>query len=66
MGMKLYDYAMKLLNIAIPEFKKEGMTDKDIQDGFEVGKRILDRIVLNKEKRETLKKAMDDARKGKK
>ena len=25
MGMKLYDYAMKLLNIAMPEFEKEGI-----------------------------------------
>lgn len=54
--MKLYDYAIKILKLLIPEFKKEGMTDKDIQDGFEVGKRILDRIILNKEKRETLKR----------
>lgn len=48
MGMKLYDYAMKLLNIAIPEFKKEGMTDKDIQEGFDVAKRILNRLDLKK------------------
>lgn len=64
--MTLYDYAMKILKLLIPEFKKEGMNDKDIEEGFEVGKRILDRIILNKEKREVLKKALDDSRKGKK
>lgn len=64
--MTLYDYAMKILKLLIPELKKEGMNDKDIEEGFEVGKRILDRIILNKEKREALKKAMDDSRKGKK
>lgn len=66
MGMKLYDYAMKLLNIAIPEFKKEGMTDKDIQEGFDVAKRILNRLVLKKDAKDALNKALDDAKKGKK
>lgn len=61
--MKLYDYAMKLLNIAIPEFKKEGMTDKDIQEGFDVAKRILNRLVLKKDEKEALEKALEDAKK---
>lgn len=63
MGMKLYDYAMKLLNIAIPEFKKEGMTDKDIQEGFDVAKRILNRLVLKRDEKEALEKALEDAKK---
>ena len=66
MGMKLYDYAMQLLNIAIPEFKKEGMTDKDIQEGFDVAKRILNRLALKKDAKDALNKALDDAKKGKK
>lgn len=61
--MKLYDYAMKLLNIAIPEFKKEGMTDRDIQEGFDVAKRILNRLVLKKGEKEALEKALEDAKK---
>lgn len=61
--MKLYDYALKLLNIAIPEFKKEGMTDKDIQEGFDVAKRILNRLVLKKGEKEALEKALEDAKK---
>lgn len=61
--MKLYDYAMKLLNIAIPEFKKKGMTDKDIQEGFDVAKRILNRLALKKDAKEALNKALDDAKK---
>lgn len=61
--MKLYDYALKLLNIAIPEFKKEGMTDKDIQEGFDVAKRILNRLVLKKDEKEALEKALEDAKK---
>lgn len=62
-AMKLYNYAMKLLNIAIPEFKKEGMTDKDIQEGFDVAKRILNRLVLKKGEKEALEKALEDAKK---
>lgn len=61
--MKLYDYAMKLLNIAIPEFKKEGMTDKDIEEGFDMAKRILNRLVLKKGEKEALEKALEDAKK---
>ena len=60
--MKLYDYAMKLLNIAILEFKKEGITDKDIQESFDVAKRILNRLALKKDAKEALNKALDDAK----
>lgn len=66
MGMKLYDYALKIFNLAIPEIKKEGYTDKDIQEGFDLTKRILNRLVLKKDAKDALNKALDDAKKGKK
>lgn len=66
MGMKLYDYALKIFNLAIPEIKKEGYTDKDIQEGFDLTKRILNRLALKKDAKEALNKALDDAKKGKK
>lgn len=64
--MKLYDYALKIFNLAIPEIKKEGYTDKDIQEGFDLTKRILNRLALKKDAKEALNKALDDAKKGKK
>ena len=64
--MTLYDYAIKILKLLIPEFKKEGMTDKDIQESFDVAKRILNRLALKKDAKEALNKALDDAKKGKK
>ena len=66
MGMKLYDYALKIFNLAIPEIKKEGYTDKDIQEGFDLTKRILNRLALKKDAKDALNKALDDAKKGKK
>lgn len=66
MGMKLYDYALKVLNLIIPEFKKEGFNDKDIQEGFDLTKKILNRLALKKDEKEALNKALDDAKKGKK
>ena len=55
--MKLYDLALKAFNLAIPEFKKEGYTDKDIQDGFDLAKRLLNRLILKKDAVDALNKA---------
>ena len=66
MEMKLYDFTLKVLNLAIPEFKKDGYGEKDIQEGFDLAKKILNRIALKKDAKEALNKALDDAKKGKK
>lgn len=66
MGMKLYDYALKIFNLAIPEIKKEGHTEKDIQEGFNLAKKILNRLALKKDAKEAINKALDDAKKGQK
>lgn len=39
MGIKLYDFTLKVLNLAIPEFKKDGYGEKDIQEGFDLAKK---------------------------
>lgn len=65
MGMKLYDFTLKVLNLAIPEFKKEGYSNKDIQEGFDLAKRILNRLVSKKDAKDALNKAIDDAKAGK-
>lgn len=66
MGMKLYDFTLKVLNLAISEFKKDGYGEKDIQEGFDLAKKILNRLALKKDAKETLNKALDDAKKGEK
>lgn len=66
MGMKLYDFTLKVLNLAISEFKKDGYGEKDIQEGFDLAKKILNRLALKKDAKEDLNKALDDAKKGEK
>lgn len=66
MGMKLYDFTLKVLNLAIPEFKKDGYGEKDIQEGFDLAKKILNRLALKKDAKEAINKALDDAKKGQK
>lgn len=66
MGMKLYDFTLKVLNLAISEFKKDGYGEKDIQEGFDLAKKILNRLALKKDAKEALNKALDDAKKGEK
>lgn len=63
---KIYDGAMRILKALIVEYRKEGMTDADIVDGLDFAKRILNRLVLKKDAKEALNKALDDAKKGKK
>lgn len=63
MGIKLYDYTLKVLNLAIPEFKKDGYGEKDIQEGFDLAKKILNRLALKKDAKEAINKALDAAKK---
>lgn len=67
---KLYDGAMRILKALVVEYRKEGMTDADIADGFDFTKKILNRIpIITKNAKESMNKALDDAKeelKGKK
>lgn len=64
MATKIYDGAMRILKALIVEYRKEGMTDADIADGFDFAKKIINRIpIVTKNAKELLNKALDDTAK---
>jgi hypothetical protein len=63
MATKIYDGAMRILKALIVEYRKEGMTDADIADGFDFAKKILYRIpIITENTKVALGKALDDTK----
>ena len=58
--MTFFERALEGFKKAIPMFKKEGYTKDEIQKGFTMSKKLIDKLNVSDEKKQAFYKAMDD------